>query len=197
MIGSTDIVEKRPQTVEGIQAMIAFDRMGTQSIITHQMGVRTASDAFANSFSKILGMEHLKPDATGSFTDSEAYKAIIPECTNVSVGYYSQHSKAEMQAIPYAKKLLENLLNADWGKLVITRDPKVIEMDDSHYHFFGGYGHMGTGGVWGVPEMERLVRGNVATVVDILLDFGVDARYLRNEIETRSLFNGDLDYEGV
>ena len=65
----------------------------------------------------------MKPDATGVFTDTANYEALIPECTNISVGYYKQHTGSEMQDYAFASRLLKALIMADWSKLVIERDP--------------------------------------------------------------------------
>jgi hypothetical protein len=68
-----------------------------------------------------------EPDSTGSYTDSNEYSYKVKECTNLSVGYYSQHSRAETQDLFYANNLLNALLTADWDSLVFARDPSVIE----------------------------------------------------------------------
>ena len=73
--------------------IISFDRRGTTSIITHQSGTRTCSDEFGRELAKQLnnhriGLEY-KIDDTGVYTDSAEFTSVIPECTNVSVGYYS------------------------------------------------------------------------------------------------------------
>jgi hypothetical protein len=84
-IGSTYIAEKTPELIRGIQSAIAFDRRGTDNIITHQFGLRTASNSFAESLADLLGMDY-EPDASGVFTDTANYVELIPECTNLSVG---------------------------------------------------------------------------------------------------------------
>ena len=72
--------------VEQYTQCIAFDRYGTKYIITHQGMERTCSDAYADALGELLGMGH-KPDDGGSFTDSKNYCRLVPECTNLSVGY--------------------------------------------------------------------------------------------------------------
>lgn len=104
------------------QAVISFDRKGTESIITHQMGFRTASDTFAVSLADVLGLP-MRPDNTGSFTDSNEYKGVVGECTNISVGYYGQHTNKESQDIQFAYDLLKSLVEAHWWKLVFEREP--------------------------------------------------------------------------
>ena len=131
-IGSSSLVADNPSWLANIQACISFDRFGTNSVITHQGGRRTASDAFAVSLADILGMAQLKPDTGGTYTDSMEYSGVVPECTNLSVGYYDQHTSKESQDILFAETLLERLCKADWRALVISRDPtQPMEYDDT------------------------------------------------------------------
>lgn len=108
---------------------IAFDRYGTTSIITHQGAERTCSDDYAYDLAGVLGMDYGLDDG-GSFTDSKSYSRIIPECTNISVGYYDQHSNAEYQDLNHLLKLADVLCTRgnEIGKLAPYRDPSKIEM---------------------------------------------------------------------
>ena len=125
-LGSRYIVGRNPRWLQRLNAVISFDRKGTESVITHQMGLRTASDAFAVSLAKVLDLP-LRPDDTGSYTDSNEYASDVSECTNLSVGYYSQHTKNEHQDLYYLKQLKDALIAADWSQLVIARDPSISE----------------------------------------------------------------------
>ena len=128
-IGSSYIVEGNPKWLNDVEACISFDRYGTNSIITHQMCQRTCSDSFADDLESILKM-NLKSDSGGIYTDSYEYCNIVSECTNISVGYYNQHTKMEYQDMKFVMKLRDALINADWGKLRGYRDPKIVEYDD-------------------------------------------------------------------
>jgi hypothetical protein len=77
-----------------------------------------------------------EPDPSGSYTDSNEYAHIIPECTNLSVGYYSQHTAKETQDLNYVAQLRDALISADWSKLVISRDPAILEYHwDDHWRY--------------------------------------------------------------
>jgi len=106
---------------------VSFDRRGTDEIITHQGCLRTASDEFATAFAEILNREGFKykPSSHGSATDSKAYEKIIPECTNIGVGYYNQHTRRESQDIVHAEKLLKTILKyaEEIENLPAVRDP--------------------------------------------------------------------------
>jgi hypothetical protein len=120
--GSDWIANHTPELVDGIQACIALDRKGTDSIITHQAGGRCASDAFAASLGKML--PSYKKDETGLFTDSANYVHLIPECTNLSVGYEGAHTPSETLAYLHLLDLRDWLIRMDWRKLAIQRKPE-------------------------------------------------------------------------
>lgn len=111
------------------QRMISFDRMGYDSIITQQAGTRTASDAFANALAEQLMNEGLmyKVDPTGLYTDSYAFRASIPECTNLSVGYHGQHGPTESQNLSFLIDLADAILSIDWEVLPAVRDHTIPE----------------------------------------------------------------------
>lgn len=105
-IGSSGIVEDYPTNFEGIDYAIQFDRRGTESIITDMMCGTTCSDEFAMTLAAELGMGH-KVDRTGSFTDTATIAALVPECTNVSVGYDFEHSSNEVLDTDYLLDLAD------------------------------------------------------------------------------------------
>ena len=111
--------------------IISFDRRGTTSIITHQSGTRTCSDEFGKELARQLnnhkiGLEY-KIDNTGVYTDSAEFTSVIPECTNVSVGYYQEHTTTEHQDIKHLEKLANACLFVDWESLPTKRDMNKIE----------------------------------------------------------------------
>jgi len=130
--GSSALVDDNPGWLEHTDIAISFDRKGSTSVITHQMGARTCSDEFGNSLIDQLDMYH-KLDNGGSYTDSNEYRHIIPECTNLSVGYYNQHTKSEAQDTDYLVQLIEALKKVDWSKLTVARDPSINEYDDKYW----------------------------------------------------------------
>lgn len=119
---------------------IAFDRYGNNSIITHQGMERTASDEYAHALSELLDMGH-RPDTGGSFTDSKNYSQLIPECTNLSVGYMHQHSNSEYQDLTYLLQLTERLCDVgeEIGNIGTFRDPTKTEVLDYGKYNLKGY----------------------------------------------------------
>jgi hypothetical protein len=109
--------------------IISFDRRGTGSIITYQSSTRCCSDAFANKLCSELnksGLSYSK-DTGGVYTDSAEFTGIIPECTNVSVGYYSEHTTGERQDIKHLVALADACTKVDWHNLPVERNPAVKE----------------------------------------------------------------------
>lgn len=101
---------------------IAFDRRGIDSVITHQSVGRCCSDAFADALAERLGGFY-SPDPTGVYTDTAEFVDVIPECTNISVGYDHEHSDREVLDLAHFYALSETVLTIPWESLPTVRDP--------------------------------------------------------------------------
>jgi hypothetical protein len=146
-LGSKKVSETHRTTpIEYIKKVISFDRRGTTSIITHQCSTRCCSDEFGTALAESLNIAgsqnydndivlSYKNDPTGLYTDSAQFTKIYPECTNISVGYQSEHTFSESQNIKHLEKLAEAVLLVDWESLPISRDPSKVE-----YSAYGGWG---------------------------------------------------------
>jgi len=178
--GSAALVDDMPDWLVYTKAVISFDRYGDKSVITHQMGMRTASDAFAKSFSDALNMPQLKADDGGSYTDSNEYSLLIPECTNISVGYYGQHGVNETQDLEYLDQLMLALESADWSKLVFKRDPSVIE---SLYYDKKSYAIDNTKDKADVDGLMDLVIEYPQAVAEMLREYGWTPMSLMEECQ--------------
>ena len=98
---------------------VSFDRRGYGSIISRQMGGQCCSPEFVESLKKqydSVGLPH-RNDSGGIYTDSATFMGIIPECTNLSVGYFNEHSHSESQNIVYLEKLAKASIQIDWENL--------------------------------------------------------------------------------
>ena len=88
--------------------IISFDRRDVGSVITYQSSSRCCSDDFADALCKELNQTRkmsYKKDTGGVYTDSAEFTHLIPECTNVSVGYYREHTTSESQDILHLTNL--------------------------------------------------------------------------------------------
>jgi len=148
-VGSKKVASVQKETkIEGINKVISFDRRGTTSVITYQSGRRCASDAFGQALAGQLNkaddsFEYII-DPTGVLTDSIQFVSIYPECTNISVGYQSEHTFSENQDIEHLTKLAEACLKVNWNELPVERDPSTTE-----YKSYNSYG-----GGWGSPGWD-------------------------------------------
>jgi hypothetical protein len=154
-VGSKKVAEKHKiEKFDYINKVISFDRRGTDSVITYQAGARCCSDKFGEELSKQLNLAestfNYKNDPTGVYTDSAQFVRIYAECTNISVGYYSEHTYSERQDIEHLTKLAEACLKVDWNNLPVERDPSKTE-----YKSYGSsYGR------WGWDDDYDYIRSN-------------------------------------
>lgn len=178
-VGSSAIVEKEPEALAGIKAAVAFDRRGTSEVITHQK-VRTASDAFAKSLAAQLP-SRFKPSDKGFLTDTKQYRHLVPECTNLSVGYYNEHQPHEALDVGHLIELRNFMVKIDSSKFVIERDPKakpkVKPKGGGHGHPFGSFFHRKE------DTIRDLVYWNSDVVAAFLEDNGVTYSDLYSVIE--------------
>jgi len=134
-IGSSGMAEHHADFLKRFKYAIAFDRRGTNNVITEMMVGRTCSDAFAQALSDKLGLGYA-PDNTGSFTDTANYIRLIPECTNVSVGYDHEHGPREVLDVVHLVALRAALIQGfkeGTGDLPVVRG--VDDVDE--YDRFG------------------------------------------------------------
>lgn len=122
-LGSSDFI-RRNQTISA-DICVSFDRRGYSDIITHQGGWRTASDEFARALASSLNTHgfKFKPCDTGLYTDSREFAELVPECTNISVGYFDEHTSREALDIEHLYSLRDAVLATDWGALPVHRVP--------------------------------------------------------------------------
>ena len=124
--------------------IISFDRRDTGSIITFQSSSRCCSETFADSLCTELnrsGMNYRSDDG-GVYTDSAEFMGLIPECTNVSVGYYKEHTTTEHQDISHLISLAKACVKVSWETLPTVRDYTKVEYKSYEYksYDYGNYG---------------------------------------------------------
>jgi hypothetical protein len=71
------------------------------------------------------------PDDSGVYTDTAEWTDIIAECTNVSCGYFNEHSKDEWLDLNHFNDLVNAVVQLDWDALPVARDPRAIEASES------------------------------------------------------------------
>ena len=132
-LGAKHIAKAYPDLLVQFDRAIAFDRKGTDSVISHQGWSRCCSDVFAQALSDALNdtdatMELMySPDDTGVYTDTAEFTDSIPECTNISCGYMHEHTQKEELDIGHFDRLAAAVLLVAWDDLPVHRDPTVKE----------------------------------------------------------------------
>jgi hypothetical protein len=130
-VGARYLADKMPDLLGEFDRAIAFDRRGVDSVITHQGWGRCCSDTFGSALADALMDGHdnlmMLNDDTGVYTDTAEFTDIIPECTNISVGYAREHTQEESLDLVYYSNLAAAVLTVDWDGLPVDRDPSVVE----------------------------------------------------------------------
>jgi hypothetical protein len=129
-IGAKYLADHSPELLSQFDRAIAFDRRGIDSVITHQGYGRCCSDEFAASLADALcadGVLMYLGDDTGVYTDTAEFTDIIPECTNISVGYNHEHSDKETLDIFHFTALAAAVVKIKWDELPTARDPNTVE----------------------------------------------------------------------
>jgi hypothetical protein len=126
--GSRALAETEASWLDAdIDIALAFDRRGTANVITHQGMSRCCSDTFARALSAALNTQNerfaFRPCPNGIYTDTAEYVDSVAECSNLSVGYYREHSSGETLDVDFLLSLSDALQRIDFTALPIDRDP--------------------------------------------------------------------------
>lgn len=129
-VGSSSLSRSGDMDFKGFDRCISFDRRGYNSIITEQLFGDSASVEFASELARRLNEFNsdfnFEPDPTGIMTDSASFMDLIPECTNISVGYFNEHQTSEKQDIVFLEKLAVACASIEWEDLPVKRDPQDV-----------------------------------------------------------------------
>jgi hypothetical protein len=139
--GSRQAIKTRKEFFKDYNKCIAFDRKGNTSIISQQMYSECCSEDFVDSLItefKNNGLTY-RDDDTGMWCDSGVFMELIPECTNISVGYKSEHTYNEEQDIAHLDDLVKACLNINWEGLPTKRDPSVSTYGVGNYRYSNNY----------------------------------------------------------
>ena len=116
--GSSWLMGNTPNVLKGLDKAIAFDRMGTGDVITHMLSRKCVTNKFANALCETLNCDNYSFEPVkGVFTDTVMYSEVIPNCTNISVGYFNQHTKDEFQDLLFLNSLIDKIKKIDWQLL--------------------------------------------------------------------------------
>lgn len=141
-IGSSYLAKHHSDMLSEHSHAIAFDRKGEGSIITHQCMDQSCSKGFAKEFGdaiyELSSYEvNLGIDEGGIFTDTANYIGIIPECTNISVGYYDAHTTSESLNLTYLMHLRNAMIKVksfEFGVYEKEKQKEWLVWDEDVYH---------------------------------------------------------------
>jgi len=124
-IGSNklSLIYDKVSYLKDIKRCVSFDRRNYHSVITSQLGRRCCSDEFGTALCKEYNKNglDLSLDPTGIYTDSASFIDDIRECTNISVGYFHEHTGQEYQNMNYLISLCEASIKVNWNSLPTVR----------------------------------------------------------------------------
>jgi len=134
LYGSTLFAEHYIDMVKDYKRAIAFDRKQMGSIITRQSAQYCCSEEFTNELIERFAEQGLEmqADPTGYYTDTSSFMEIIPECTNISIGVWGEHTFKEYVDIEYTEKVAIAASKIDWESLPTNREP-IYWLDESSY----------------------------------------------------------------
>jgi hypothetical protein len=147
-IGSKNLLQNNAEVLKGLKSCIAFDRMDYTDVIALQRNGRCSSIQYSNELAKQLNrfmppFSQYVGNIQGVFTDSAIYYETIPECINISVGYFRQHTSEEhFDNVWLETHLIPAVIGVPWDTLEIHRDPAPVKAktyDNSSY--YRAYGH--------------------------------------------------------
>ncbi|MEH8108004.1 M28 family peptidase [Gallibacterium anatis] len=175
-LGADYVLRHNKAFLERFKMAIEIDRKGYNEIITSQGVGDCASNAFAQDIADALGMMHA-PSPNGTFTDVATFAEVIPECVNISAGYFNAHTCNEYVDLNYLDTLADALANVDFNALRIER----IAGDFGDF----GYFNIAQGSGWHQTPFSRmddeltyeevvaLVQDEPAVAAEILFNLGV------------------------
>lgn len=140
-LGSDDLSKKFNKYVNNgilpkINRCISFDRRGYNMITTAQQRRKCCSDFFAKEIARRYNEYGFwyDTDDNGGRTDSYQFIDLIPECTNISVGYFNEHTVSEVQDIEFLKLLCLTSSKINWDDLPTKRKILDYDMLDREYN---------------------------------------------------------------
>ena len=123
-----------------IVAAIAFDRKGYSDVIYSQRGGTTCSKKYSATLATILAAGGLSyRPSTGVYTDTANMIHIIPECTNLSIGYQDAHTHTENQDMMFLFRMVNFMLN-NYATIASIPAFKEVEVKKTYTYYGGGWG---------------------------------------------------------
>lgn len=125
-LGSLWMRENHSEWLSQFNMVFGFDRPYCTDVITHFRGISGCAPFFALELGGALSGDFpteycLTPSSHGGATDVMQYIGLIPQCTNISVGYTQQHSCDEKLDWVYLQHLRDACIRVfpDYSPILI------------------------------------------------------------------------------
>lgn len=114
---------------------IAFDRKEETHIIRRQLGEYCCSMEFATELAHMFNARGywFEPNNSGYYTDTSSFIGTIPECTNISIGVFGEHTKKEMVDIRHVENIAAVAVTIPWETLPSVRVVKPWVENEEEY----------------------------------------------------------------
>lgn len=121
-VGAAYIAETYPEFLMQFDRAVCFDRRGYHDVIVKQSGLQCASEVFGETLANLLCDNDLMymTSEEGVYTDCREFIDFIPECVNISVGYFNEHGPNEKLNLDHVRKLAQAVLKIDWEALPVV-----------------------------------------------------------------------------
>jgi len=208
--GAAALAAQRPDLFAGIQSAIEFDRhdKNGKQVITDMVAGPVCSDDYADTLCALLGQGY-KPSSDGLLTDVMEFMDILPNVTNISVGYQGHHTPGETLDFKALRALRDVMITADFSALPTTpkpAKPAATRFIPSDYEWAFPYKSSQPRGPKGWPdhdgwadqatwqtqqaedrldEMVDLILEHPYAIADLLAELGLDAFDIHDHLNRR------------
>lgn len=169
-IGSRWLAEEMSELFDNIDRAVAFDRGGYCDVITHQSGGRCCSNEFGQALASALTTEldWYLPSDHGVYTDTAEFVNLVPECTNISVGYKNQHGDREELDVEFVQRLAQQVLKVQWDELPVMRNTQLVT-SPSYFGCFGSKDFiLGADETKVMDAIENALSGSYTELIDMI-----------------------------
>ena len=178
-IGSRAFAEEYADELKTYTHAIAFDRKGKTDVITHQQSSRCCSDKFAKKMSTLLGGS-FSPCDSGVYTDTAEFTHLVPECTNIAVGYIDQHTSKETQDLDFLVALKEQIIQHQWEDIELPVERKPEAKQDRYSIWEDDYGYSPYDNFILMSDSQRLTwvtKQSPLVISDLIKDLATELSY--------------------
>lgn len=172
-----------------LEIMISLDRANYNDVVIMQSFEKGASEQFgqwiADSLNSLDNSFNYQLSYDGVFTDSANFHGIIPECINLSIGYFKQHTKYETLDYSFLCSLIDALKQIDFNSAPVIGVSKKQSLE-----YWNNDNYWNSIPVCSDSDLVDYVFNNPEKVASFLESIGANVI----EIEECFTLNSNLDF---